>query len=92
MYALGMLSIWDIGIYERYILPVATSFIGVMCKEIGQATGETAKVISQYGITASLIMSIVPSVLIFVGKLASMLEEDIQANEEVKNEIKVENK
>ena len=37
-------------------------------------------------------MSIVPSVLIFVGKLASMLEEDIQANEEVKNEIKVENK
>lgn len=92
MYVLGMLFIWDIGIYERYILPVATSFIGVMCKEIGQATGETAKVISQYGITASLIMSIVPSVLIFVGKLASMLEEDIQANEEVKNEIKVENK
>lgn len=75
MYGLGQMLVWDIGIYERYILPVATSFIGTMCRALGVATGATGTVISQYGVVASFIMIIVPTILIFVGKLASIPEE-----------------
>ena len=87
MYGLGNLLVWDIGIYERYILPVAASFIGTMCKGLGNATGAAGIVISQYGVVATLIMISVPTILIFVGKLASIPEEN--AEEKTKVEAKV---
>ncbi|MGL4799816.1 MAG: hypothetical protein ACRCWY_10555 [Cellulosilyticaceae bacterium] len=71
----GMLFVMvDAGIFERYILPVATSFIGIMCKELAIMTGATAKLISQYGFLATGIMLIVPVVLLCVGKFVSQSE------------------
>lgn len=92
MYGFGVLLVWDIGIYERYILPVATSFIGTMCKAIGIATGAKGLVISQYGLTASMIMILIPAVLIFVGKLTSIADNSkiglgIDQSSEVEIEI-----
>lgn len=75
LYIGTLLLIGDAGVFERYILPVATSFIGIMCKQIGVMTGATAKVISQYGIIATFLMLVAPLILFYVGKLASISEE-----------------
>ena len=91
MYGFGMLLVWDIGIYERYILPVATSFIGTICKAIGVATGAKGLVISQYGLAASMIMILMPTVLIFVGKLTSIGDESkIDLGIDLSSEIEIE--
>lgn len=64
------------GVFERYMLPVATSFFGILCRQIGLWTGATAKVISQYGFIATLIMILIPTVMIVVGKYASLSDEE----------------
>ncbi|MDA3734165.1 hypothetical protein PBV87_22080 [Niameybacter massiliensis] len=72
LYGLGVFLIWDIGIYERYMLPVATSYIGTLCRSLGVVLGAKAQVISQYGVVASSLMILAPTLLIIAGKFSSL--------------------
>lgn len=72
LYVLGLLFIVDIGVYERYMLPVVTSYIGTLCRSLGIMTGANVKVVSQYGFLATSIMIIVPTLMITVGKFTSL--------------------
>lgn len=91
MYGLGLFLIWNIGIYERYMLPIATSFIGTICKAIGVATGAEAATVSRYGVLASVMMILIPVLLIFMGKVASIPEKSKEALQaDLEEEMKVE--
>ena len=81
LYVLGLVFVLDIGIYERYILPIATSYIGTLCRALGIAVGANGKVIAQYGFLASSIMIIIPTLMITVGKLSSISNDELLVEE-----------
>lgn len=76
LYILGLVYIVDIGIYERYMLPVATSYIGSLCRALGIVTGANVKVIAQYGFLATSIMISIPTLMIIVGKFSSLSNDE----------------
>lgn len=83
LYVLGLVFIVDIGVYERYMLPVATSYIGTLCKSLGIMTGANGKVIAQYGFLATSIMIIIPTLMITVGKFSSLSNNEKEVEETI---------
>lgn len=75
LYIGTLLLFMNSGIFERYILPVATSFIGIICKKIGIMTGASAEIISRYGILATILMILAPVIIVYIGKVASLPDE-----------------
>lgn len=83
LYVLGLVFIVDIGVYERYMLPVATSYIGTLCRSLGIMTGANGKVIAQYGFLATSIMIIIPTLMITVGKFSSLSNNEKEVEETI---------
>lgn len=83
----------EIGIYERYVLPIGTSFFGVICEAIGKMTGAMGGDVRNYGMFATCLLVMIPTLLIYMGKYAStgaVEQVAVEGAEEVQEEIKEE--
>lgn len=76
MYGLVKLGVYQALRYEIFIMPTANSIFGDLAKKIGIMLGNGAEYISQYGLIASILIWIIPTVWMIIG--SSVGKEDLK--------------